>query len=455
MNIVIFGTGLFYKNRKHEFNGYRIVAFFDNDLEKQGSELDNAAIISPAKWKSVDFDKIVLMSLQSVSMKMQLLNEGVEESKILDFNDFLYLRDRHKVEVYYGDSFGRKQNVLIISNPLDYTGAPIACLYAAMAMRKIGYKVTIAAEAGNRKFIDEITSHGINVCIYRYICTGDESDLSWIRDFDHVIVNTFSMLPVVDSIKGFCKPIVWIHEAEQFYDKVNRVLDGSRLDFCRVFAVSTWAQENLRKKFPEVKSGILQYAIVDEACTSPDKRANNDVIRIGVIGYSCERKAQLDFLLAIKKLPCKYLNKLQVVLVGEILDDEYGNELRNEMDSLNFCYSIGSKSRKEMPGILEDFDVIAVPSTDDPLPIVATEGMMHRKVCLVSDHTGTASFIKDRENGLIIKSGDHEDIRKHVMWLIDNKDELERIGQKSRCVYDEFFSMKSFENRLQNVLDGN
>lgn len=91
MNVVVFGTGLYYQNRKEKLKqkDITVVSFWDNNGEKWGMELDGMAIQPPQKDIAEQYDYILLMSKDTnhAEMKSQLLSLGIEEKKIISFAD--------------------------------------------------------------------------------------------------------------------------------------------------------------------------------------------------------------------------------------------------------------------------------------------------------------------------------------------------------------------------------
>ena len=88
MKVVIFGTGLYYKNRKQSLEDkVEITAFLDNDLNKTGKVLDGAEIMLPLKIKTLQYDKILLMSKETnhAEMIQQLTNLGVGKDEIISY----------------------------------------------------------------------------------------------------------------------------------------------------------------------------------------------------------------------------------------------------------------------------------------------------------------------------------------------------------------------------------
>jgi glycosyltransferase involved in cell wall biosynthesis len=98
---------------------------------------------------------------------------------------------------------------------------------------------------------------------------------------------------------------------------------------------------------------------------------------------------------------------------------------------------------------------MVVPSREDPMPTVAAEAMMHGVPCIVSDATGTANYISDGEDGVIFQSEDEDELASKIMWCMEHKDKLAKMGEKARKIYEQHFSMRVFEKNLLEIVKGN
>lgn len=92
------------------------------------------------------------------------------------------------------------------------------------------------------------------------------------------------------------------------------------------------------------------------------------------------------------------------------------------------------------------------PSREDSLPIVMTEAMMYSKPCIASDSTGTADYIKDGINGFVCKTEDSEDLCEKMRYFIHHQEKIEIMGKEARKVYEEYFTMDKFADRLCNQM---
>jgi glycosyltransferase involved in cell wall biosynthesis len=87
------------------------------------------------------------------------------------------------------------------------------------------------------------------------------------------------------------------------------------------------------------------------------------------------------------------------------------------------------------------------------MSIVITEAMMYAKPSITTDATGVSDYIEDGVNGLICKAGDADDLREKMEWMILNRDKLGQIGLNARHIYEQYFTMDKFADRLEAVID--
>ena len=105
MKIVVFGTGLFYDNRKQELKeicpDWEIIAFLDNN--KNIKEKDGIDVVNPEKIKEINYEQIILMSKSYLEMKNQLLSLGIDREIILCWDDVLDIKRGTELR-YYGNT---------------------------------------------------------------------------------------------------------------------------------------------------------------------------------------------------------------------------------------------------------------------------------------------------------------------------------------------------------------
>ena len=105
----------------------------------------------------------------------------------------------------------------------------------------------------------------------------------------------------------------------------------------------------------------------------------------------------------------------------------------------------GLLTREEMYNIYSQIDVVVCTSKEETMSNAIVEGMMMKKVCITTENTGVASYIENGKSGFIVPVGDEKVLRNTIKWIIDNKDQIHKIGEKARIVYKKYFSMDVLE----------
>ena len=223
-----------------------------------------------------------------------------------------------------------------------------------------------------------------------------------------------------------------------------------------IVAVSEIAKKNFDFHFPHLIKDTMSYGIPDryENLNQHNYAHKKNHLVFALIGGVTVRKAQDVFLNAIKLLSINDRKNLEFWIIGSIGNNDYANKIRDMAAEIEQVKIWGTLNRNELEKIYPDIDVVVCPSLEDPLPIVMTEGMMYKKVCIASDSTGTSQYIKNGINGFVCKTNDIEDLMQKMKWCTDddNKLKLIDIGKNARKTYEEFFTMEKFGERLEKII---
>ena len=160
------------------------------------------------------------------------------------------------------------------------------------------------------------------------------------------------------------------------------------------------------------------------------------------------------FLQAISHLNEEDKAKSAFLLIGQIVEEKYGQKICRMADMIPEIHVLGLLDRKEMLRAYANIDVVVCPSKQDSLPIVLTEGMMHEKICIVSKNSGTASFITEGLNGFLISPDNVDELKDVMEKIIRHPEIIELIGKQARKVFEEYFRLDIFGERLECELLG-
>ncbi|RYB94899.1 glycosyltransferase [Nocardioides oleivorans] len=98
-----------------------------------------------------------------------------------------------------------------------------------------------------------------------------------------------------------------------------------------------------------------------------------------------------------------------------------------------------------------EFDVMTLPSRDDPFPLVVMEAMLQGKPVVAFDVGGVAHQLGD--TGVLVPREDIESFAREVSRLVADVDRRQVLGIRAALRAEELFSWETFEAGLGDVLD--
>lgn len=462
MRLIVWGTGKLYRKYKSFLSRFNIVKLCDNNPEKQGTYIDGIEVIDPSHLEDFQFNYVVVMAYSAEEICLQMKGMGIPEEKILLESQLCALRQPqicvHTLDAEISLDNWLKENrnsVLLISHNFSYTGIPVALKNMANVLKKMGYTVLMAAMEGGT-FVQELEQQAINYIDDLEICYRTQYFQKVLDKFEAVVIGSFSLYNLGMSLENMETPILWwVHETlEKYYAKKEELPVKKNIKF---LAGGNRVKKIFNKHYENTKIEKFQYCIPDfreNTAQNILKQDCSDCMIIAVIGTVDKRKAQDILLESIIKMPAAERNRLKVVLIGRLDENDtlFVKKIEEQKKQLDNLEWIEEMPQEALESFYEKIDVLVCPSRDDPMPIVVTQAMMHEKICVISEEVGQAEFIKQRENGFIFPNENADALMKILMWLLDNKDKRTMIGKNSRKIYDDEFSERVMEKRLGEIL---
>ena len=419
--------------------------------------MDGISIYAPSRIAELDYDMIILASVSSVAMKEQLLSLGISEKKIMFWEQYISSISHGilaKFNAKETKTIKESKEILLIVPTVNFGGGFLAGLYAAMALKSKGCHVVIVSPVADNRTVQEVNNYEIDVWVCSSLPYIDESELKWIQAFDCVFVNSLQNMICVDRL---CenKPVIWwLHEnRDQYGDIVGQYGKDINVDHfknTKIFAVSNLAEKNFKEFYPEISLDRLLFGIPDFYSEVVGPR--EDRIIIAVVGAVTPRKNQIELIRAIEKLSCDEQNQIECWIIGSDGQRKYREQLNEVIEGLSYIKILGELSRKEMEQIFPHLDVIVCSSLEETMSIAVVEGMMNKKICITSNKTGIADFIRDGENGFIYESGNEDDLLIKLEYVIRNFQSLDFMKNNARETYKNSFSMEKFADSLYYII---
>ena len=460
MRFLLFGTGDYYNRYKKWFASHEIVALLDNSVEKQHTIMDGVEILSPQEGIKLKYDKIVILSFYVTEMKQQLMLLGVKESCICHFynlHQILTWKEHVRPTQYYLNAKEitetdkvKAPKILLLSNELTLGGPPIALFHAAKVLKKQGYEIVYASMIDG-PLKDILLQENIPVIIDENLQMAVMEEIKWVKAFSLIFCNTLNF-HVFLSRRDTAIPVIWwLHDARFFYDGVDREVIGKiSLRNLNAVSVGPIPAMAIHEFLPELNCGELLYGVNEKKGSAGKKE--DKIIRFITIGFLEDIKGQDILLKAIKNLTNTDRQKCEFYLVGH-KDTLFGQRLQRESADSKEIIFTGCVDRQKIHEIYDSSDVLICPSRQDSMPTVAAEAMMHGVPCLISDAVGTAAYLQDGVNGLTFQSENAEELSQKITWCITHSQELPKMGVCARKVYDLYFSIKVFEEKLLGMVE--
>lgn len=164
-------------------------------------------------------------------------------------------------------------------------------------------------------------------------------------------------------------------------------------------------------------------------------KTNFEKINLLFLGYIGNKKGIFDLLevLSMDKLFYEKHIKLQIGGNGEI--DKLKSKIV-ELGLTNIVEYIGWVSADDKCNYLKNCDVYILPSYNEGLPISILEAMSYAKPIISTNVGGIPEIVIPSQNGFLIEPGDLKSIDKSIRYCINNRQNLNEMGEYSKILVD-------------------
>lgn len=361
--------------------------------------------------------------------------------------------------VHFTELSKKTKTVLLISHELSLTGAPRALLNMAVMLQEMGVtSVILSLRHGPME--KEISNLNIPYFVESYLHSNyvlrHPILFQFMQAFDVVMFNTLDVAWLIEPLSAISsRKIAWLHEGSTSYSILTNSFDFSVLFplFDHIYAVGEYSKSfALPYMADKSKLDILLYGIPDVQSAGVDESVDSTKINFLLPGTISERKGQLILLQALNLLSPQVREQIAVYLAGAPIEEPVDRAIRKcKYPCVKY---VGELEHDSLLALFANMDMVLCPSLDDPMPIVCTEAMALGKGVIVSENTGTASFIENGVNGYKVPAGDPEALAKVIEAAVLNRENLPALGKEARKIYEENFTMEIFKQHIKQVILG-
>ena len=191
---------------------------------------------------------------------------------------------------------------------------------------------------------------------------------------------------------------------------------------------------------------------IDESNYTPVYEYDNYFVYFGRIS---EEKGLFTLVDAMKKV-----EGAQLYIVGSgPLDEEVRKRIEDNNELSSKIKMLGYKTGDELKEILSRAMFNILPSEwYENGPYSVLEMMCMGKPTIGADIGGISDMIKDGKSGYLFESGNSCDLAHKINMLLDNKDDIIRMGKEARAIIEREHTAEIYYERLMdvyNIVTGN
>lgn len=207
--------------------------------------------------------------------------------------------------------------------------------------------------------------------------------------------------------------------------------------------------ETTKKEFPN-KEILMTGVPIPRNIDTLSRREPGELLFIGTI----EPRKGLHFLIeALGKVKENY----HVTIAGNYSKQiEYYNGLVRKAEELGISEKIhflGRISDEQKEELLQKAYVFVFPTQDEGYGIVMIEAMGHGVPVVAFNNTSIPYIIEDNNNGLLVNNLDVDDLARNISYVLNNPDEVERMGKNGVKTYHDTLTVEQFKNGIRKMYD--
>ncbi len=345
--------------------------------------------------------------------------------------------------------------LLLISHDLGLSGAPIILGELAQALAARGYRVTLAAPADG-PLRERLAAAGVSVRVVEHLIGDATVAYAALAGHDLALVNTIHGARTVHAAQALGLPCVWwIHESafgRRLAEERPEVAPALAAADALVFPTAATAA-----RYADLLAGPAPAPIPYGVAAPPELRADPRMPRDGrlravLLGSVEPRKGQDILLRALAMLPEDLRGRLEVELIGSVIDWPFYERLAPLAAAIPAAYVLGPLEHSAALARMCAADVLILPSRDEVLPVAMLEAMAAGKAIVAARVGGIPEVLADEREALLFRAEDPRELAARLVQLLREPDLAARLGAAAHARWAREFTLERFVERMEAVL---
>ncbi|BFM39377.1 glycosyltransferase family 4 protein [Synechocystis sp. LKSZ1] len=267
----------------------------------------------------------------------------------------------------------------------------------------------------------------------------------------------YCKIPVVHTIHGFpfhdfmppWKKQLFITIEKKIAQKTNFLITVCELNRKEALQLGIVNQDNAQT----IYSGI-DFDKLDQTFDYNSLKQELNIIPetkiITMVGRLDKQKAPYYLITAFAQVLEKFPDTI-LLLVGE---GELEESLRNQIKALNIELNVKFLgSRDDVPVILNITNIFALSSLWEGLGRAMTEAMLMGIPVVVPNIYGIPEIVHHNETGLLFEAKDTDQLANHLVFLLNNPQECQRLGKNAKVLTRRLFDGKEMVRQIEAIYE--
>ena len=218
----------------------------------------------------------------------------------------------------------------------------------------------------------------------------------------------------------------------------------------RVIAVSGWVRDRLIDDFPFLRDRIV---VVHNGVEPPDRELVRPITRTREL-FAASRLVpfkNMGLLLdafAIARADC---SDIRLTVLGDGIQRD---DLERKAKALGMDCCVSFRGYVLEPEqYFRDLDIFVLPSLYEPFGLSLLEAMSWGRACIATSVGGTAEFMDDNQNGLLVSAVDPKEMAQAILKLANDLSLAQRLGMNGRQT-SERLTVSATVSQIQEVYRG-
>jgi glycosyltransferase involved in cell wall biosynthesis len=277
----------------------------------------------------------------------------------------------------------------------------------------------------------------------------------WLRarcsEFDVVVANTIASWPAVRAAHLERCPVLWyLHETLVAVHLIQAIPEmRSALGMADLLVTPTEQTARVYEGLTEAPIEVVPYGIPRPPVFASER---SDRLRFLTLGSFEPRKGQDVLVEAIHKMDAATRERCIFKMAGRVLDDAFYGALKERVSGLDNVELIEALDHASAMTLLNETDVVVLPSRDETMPIVILEAMGLGKAVISTDVGGVREWLRDGMNGLLVEKENPEALAKALAACAESPEFLERLKTAGGRTFERHFTLDRFASRFAEML---